>query len=120
MATDRASFAFDGVGGRWEWYEVGGRRIPIDEIQQHASAIAASESANAARDFKQLIAEKLRRAGRGALSVPEDGRPHLFRADGVMEIEWRLRGDQWRLYYCEPLQLRRERVMLGLYFNKKA
>ena len=119
MSADQRSFAFDGVGGKWEWYEEDGLNVPIAEIRQHGDRIAAADGEHAARDFKALIAEKLKLAGRGQLQVPEDGRPHLFVAGGVMEIKWGLRGAQWRLYYCEPLHLHAARVMLALHFTQK-
>lgn len=119
MATHQTSFAFDGVGGQWVWFEEDGRNVVIAEIRRSAQETAHRKGAVAERDFKALIREKLRRAERGALQMPGDGRSNLVSADGVMEIKWSQGRDQWRLYYCQPLQRHADRIMLGLHFSRK-
>lgn len=114
------SFAFDGVGGRWLWFEEDGRKVAIAEIRQHAEHIAAEEGPIARRDFLQLVSNKLKRAERGELHVPDDGRASLVLVQGIMEIKWSLGAVQWRLYYCEPLRLHAGRAMLGLHFDRKS
>ncbi|WP_073460264.1 type II toxin-antitoxin system RelE/ParE family toxin [Pseudonocardia thermophila] len=114
------SFAYiGGGGGTWDWYVEGGLKLAIEEIRRHAAAIAATSGDLAAADFLALIRAKLKRAERGELEVPDDGKPHLHLRPGVMEIRWHIEGTNWRLYYCEPLELRLSRVMLGLLFNVK-
>ncbi len=120
MTVGRTSFAFDGVGGQWAWYhDDHSQRVPIDEILQHMRAVRAADGEIAAYDFRELVRAKLKLAEQGHLQIPGDGRPSLVRADGVMELKWRIRRTEWRLYYCEPLGLRSARVMLGLHFNRK-
>ena len=117
-AVGRKSFVFDG-GGQWQWLMQGNKNVPFSEMQDHYTQIESSEGAVAARDFRALIKEKLRKAARGELREPEDGRAYLARRAGVMEIKWGLDERQWRLYYCEPIKLLIDRVMLGLLFNRK-
>jgi hypothetical protein len=120
LTTHRTSFAFDGVGGAsWEWYQDAGRPVPIDEMQQHIQALAASDGPRPAKLFRAEIHTKLLRAQAGTLQVPGDGRPELMLVRGVMEIKWGIDDAQWRLYYCEPLHLQARRVMLGLHFDRK-
>ena len=119
MTSGGASYAFDGRGGEWEWFEEQGRNVPIAEIRQQAAVIAGSDGRAASRDFLALVSTKIKLAEQGALAVPVDGRPHLFRAEGVKELKWSVDGVQWRLYYCEPLTLYTRRGMLALHFARK-
>lgn len=119
MTTGRTSFAFDNRGGSWSWYEDAGAKVPIDEIRHHVTLLRDSEGEIAAVDFRNLISHKLRCAERGTLQVPDDGRPQLARAPGVMEIKWGIERVAWRLYFCEPPQLYSSRIMLGLHFAQK-
>ena len=113
----QTSLAFDGVGGRWEWYKEGGANVPMGEIHEHLATLTVRKGPPAATDLKAMIRTKLKTAERGALHEPGNGCSNLVSARGVMEIKWSQGRDQWRLYYCEPLHL--DRVMLGLLFNQK-
>lgn len=120
VTTQRRSFAFDRAGGAsWQWYQEAGRPVPIDEMRRHIEDYAAGEGLGAAKLFRADIHTKLLRAQAGTLQVPDDGRPELRLVQGIMEIKWGVGDAQWRLYYCEPLHLQAQRIMVGLHFNRK-
>ncbi|GAA4018709.1 hypothetical protein GCM10022247_47920 [Allokutzneria multivorans] len=117
MST-RSSFAYNG-GGTWRFYEREGVNIPMAEIREHASAIAAVEGIAARNDFIATIRLKIKRAALGQLVPPADAKTRMARRPDSNELRWLFESTHWRLYYSEPLRLYTERVMLGLRFNIK-
>ncbi|WP_168200738.1 hypothetical protein [Allokutzneria sp. NRRL B-24872] len=115
----RSSFAYNG-GGDWRFYEREGVNIPMAEIREHASVIAAVEGIAARNDFIATIRLKIKRAALGKLVPPADAKTRMARRPDINELRWLIEGTHWRLYYSEPLRLHTERVMLGLRFNHKA
>lgn len=123
MTTWRLSFAFNG-GGEWRFYTRGGVKIPIKEINVEAAMIEAQEGTVAKDLFLEDVKRRLRGAQRGELTPPDDVKTDLARAQGMHELRWEreMKTGQlrwWRLYYCEPLALYPERVMLALRFAEK-
>lgn len=116
--TRRTSFAFNG-GGRWRFFERDGVKVPLAEIAQAADRIEVEEGRVARQDFVEAVRAKLKAAEDGALTPPDDVKTRMNRAQGIDELRWRIDRKQWRLYYCEPLRLHRERVMLALRFSRK-
>ncbi|MEV6897474.1 hypothetical protein [Amycolatopsis sp. NPDC051372] len=108
----------DGVGGTWNWYTRDGVNIPKKEIGEQVERIRARDSGDA-KLFLAAVVEQLERAKRGQLVEPDEVKIAMWRARGINEIRWALDSGAWRMYFCEPLRLQRDRVMVALLFGRK-
>ncbi|NKQ53326.1 hypothetical protein HFP15_10575 [Amycolatopsis sp. K13G38] len=123
MTAGQRSFACSG-GGQWRFYTRNGVKVPLKEIRDEAAIVEARDGTVARDLFMEDVKAKLRSAERGELVRPDDVKTDMARASGIHELRWEREMHPcelrwWRLYYCEPVRLYQQRVMLALRFAEK-